>query len=271
VLYLGATSIELKDDRIHVVQQTRLLNLGGATYVFPEDGALVRLPDGFMAVQIQDAMSDQRVVEAKGEGLRVHGSLPPGEATVLWGFDLPLTDTQMRFAIDIPWLTFAYRVIADAPVGLSLSVEEMPEPMLHSEGGRRFLVTEMQRKVGDPPFKRLEIALDGIPGPGPGRWIAAALALLVIGAGVTWARRTAPVTPGRLPDHAFAAQRAAVLARARELQAQHAAGEVGPQYHAEQMALLTDELAALLFEEAESARTSVPVATAANTASPNAV
>jgi hypothetical protein len=190
---------------------------------------------------------------------------------VLWGFDLPLTDTQMRFAIDIPWLTFAYRVIADAPLGLSLSVEEMPEPMLHSEGGRRFLVTEMQRKVGDPPFKRLEIALDGIPGPGPGRWIAAALALLVIGAGVLLSRRAAPETRGTLPDRAFAARRADLLARARELEAQHAAGEVGPQYHAEQMASLTDELAALLFEEAESTRTSVPAAPANTAASPNTV
>jgi hypothetical protein len=272
VLYLGATSIELKDERIHVVQQTRLLNLGGATYVFPEDGALVRLPEGFMAVQIQDAMSDQRVVEAPGVGVRVHGSLPPGETTMLWGFDLPLSDTQMRFAIDIPWLTFAYRVIADAPVGLSLAVEDMPEPVLHAEGGRRFLVTEMTRKVGDPPFKRLVLTLDGIPGPGPGRWIAAALALIAIGAGVMLSRRTPPQPSVSVHDDVLATRHGELFARARELHALRAAGEVGPEYHAEQMALLTDELAALLFEQAELARASAPAAVAVpRAASPNTV
>jgi hypothetical protein len=272
VLYLGATSIELKDERIHVVQQTRLLNLGGATYVFPEDGALVRLPEGFMAVQIQDAMSDQRVVEAPGVGVRVHGSLPPGEATMLWGFDLPLSGTQMRLAIDIPWLTFAYRVIADAPVGLSLAVEDMPEPMLHAEGGRRFLVTEMQRKVGDPPFKRLVLTLDGIPGPGPGRWIAAVLALIAIGAGVMLSRRAPPQPSVPVQDDVLAVRHGELFARARELHALHAAGEIGPEYHAEQIALLTDELAALLFEQAELARTGASTAAAVpRAASPNTV
>jgi hypothetical protein len=263
VLYLGATSLELKDERIHIVQQTRLLNLGGSTYVFPEEGTLVGLPEGFMAVQIQDSMTDQRVVEAPGAGVRVHGSLPPGEATLLWGFDLPLSGTELRFAIDIPWLTFAYRVIADAPPGLSLAVDEMPEPLLHSEGGRRFLITEVQRKIGDPPLKRLALTLHGIPGPGPGRWIAAALALLAIAAGVVLSRRTAPQPRAAVQDAALATRRAELLARARELQALHAAGETGPQYHAEQMAQLTDELAALLYEEAESARASTSPSAAA--------
>jgi hypothetical protein len=256
VLYLGATSLELKDERLHVVQQARLLNLGGATYVFPEDGALVRLPEGFMAVQTQETMTDQRVVEAEGAGLRVHGSLLPGEVTLVWGFDLPLSGSELRFAIDIPWVTFAYRVIADAPPGLSLDVEGMPKPLLHSEGGRRFLITEMQRRIGDPPFQRLALAIHGIPGPGPGRWIAAALALIAIAAGVVLSGRAAPPEPraAAQQDAALAARRAELLARARELQALRAAGETGPEYHQEQMALLTDELAALLFEEAESAR-----------------
>jgi hypothetical protein len=250
VLYLGATSLELKDDRIKVVQEAQLLNIGAETYAFPESGTLVRLPKGFTAMQTQESMTDQHAVEAPHEGLRVHGSLPPGEATMLWGFDLPLAGSGASFAIDLPWITFAYRVICDAPSGMTLAVEGMPEPQLHTDAGRRFLVTETQRKVGDPPFRRLQISLRGMPGPGPERWIAAALAMLALLSGIVLARR------GRRADSSVTsanieARSAELIERARELHAQREAGEIGPEYHGEQWNALTDELAALLFEQAE--------------------
>lgn len=265
VLYVGATSVELKDDRIHVVQQSRLLNLTDKAYVFPEEGALVRLPDGFKAVQVQETMTDQRVVESE-EGLRVRGSILPGEVTLLWGFDLPLSGTEARFAIDLPWLTFAYRVIADAPEGLSLSVEDMPAPILHADAGRRFLITEVQRKIGDPPFQRLDIALDGIPGPGPGRFIASALALALVIGGVALARRPAPAHTAVSAGTDFEARKQALLDSARQLDALRAAGEIGPQYHEEQMSSIADELAALLFDHAESQSAQAPAQDAAQRA-----
>jgi hypothetical protein len=253
VLYLGATSLELKDERIKVVQEAQLLNIGGATYVFPEAGLLVPLPKGFMAVQTQESMTDQHVVEAKGEGLRVHGSLAPGQASLLWGFDIPLTSSEAVVPLEVPWLMFAYRVIADAPPGMTLEVTGMPEPMMHTDAGRKFWVTETQRKVGDPPLRSLTITLRGIPGPGPSRWIAAALALCAIAAGVVLSRgrQAARATFDRSD---FEARKAELLERARELDAQHRAGETGPEYHQEQMTVLTDEVAALLFEQAEATK-----------------
>src|SRR5262249_28678522 len=150
------------------------------------------------------------------------------------------------------WITFAYRVIADAPPGMTLSVADMPEPVVHADSGRRFLVTETQRKIGEAPFKRLSITLHGIPGPGPARWIAATLALLVLGAGFVLRRRFGVGPSAKQSSIDFDARKADLLARARELQSLRAAGEAGPEYHAEQMRELTDELATLLFEQAES-------------------
>jgi hypothetical protein len=253
VLYVGATSIELKDDRLKIVQQVELLNLGGATYVFPEAGTLVRFPKGFLAVQTQESMTDQHVSEAPGEGVRVHGSLPPGQATLLWGFDLPLSGSEASFSVEIPWLTFAYRVISDAPPGMTIDVEGMPQPIVHADQGRHFLVTELQRKVGDAPFSRLHVTLRGMPGPGPERWIAAVLALCVVGAGVLGARgararQAAPAGDG------LEALKTELLARARSLAEQRQTGEIGPEYHADQLAELETELAALLFEQAQHKR-----------------
>jgi hypothetical protein len=251
VLYIGATSVELKDDRIHVVQQSRLWNVGSQTYVFPDEGDLVKLPQGFMAVQKQESMADQHIKET-ADGLRVTGSVPPGEATLLWGFDLPLEGTEASFTVDIPWPTFAYRVISDAPAGMSLAVAGMPQPLEHGDAGRKYLVTEMQRKIGDEPFRRLEITLRGIPGPGPGRWIAALISLFTIGIGIALARR-APPAPA-LAREDFGVRRAELLDRARDLEARHKAGDIGPQFHEEQLRAISEELAALLYEENEQTR-----------------
>jgi hypothetical protein len=250
VTYVGATSVEFKDDRLKVVQQTRLMNVGSETYVFPEEGTLVRLPEGFLAFQTQEVMTDQHITESKGEGVRVRGSLPPGETTLLWAFDLPITGRTAKFGVDLPWLVFTYRVITDAPEGTTLRVEGMPEPEAHKDKGRRFWVTEIQRRVGNEPFKRVQITLSGIPGPGVGRWVAALLALLAVGAGV-WVALRLPDRRATRSSADFEAHKADVLARARALKQQHDAGETGPDYHREQLAALEEELAELLYEQAE--------------------
>ena len=250
VLYIGATSVELKDERLKIVQQAKLLNLGAATYVFPAEGTLVRLPKGFLAVQTQEVMTDQHVAEAPGEGLRVKGSLPPGEVTLMWGFDLPSSGSEADFTIEVPWLIFSYRVITDAPPGMTLEVEDMPAPIVHADAGRRFFVTEVQRKVGDEPFRRLHITLHGLPAPGPARWIAAVLALCVIAAGVLGGRRKDKRAP---PDTRadFEAHKRELVERARALRASQQAGEIGPEYHAQQMSELETALAELLYEQAQ--------------------
>jgi hypothetical protein len=251
VLYVGATSVELKDDRIKVVQQSRILNLGGETYVFPKGGTLVKLPAGYLAVQTQESMGDQRVQDDKKEGIRIEGSLPPGETTLLWGFDLPLTGGTSSFEIGLPWVTFAYRVIAEAPEGLKLAVHDMPEPFVQKDAGRSFLITEMQRRVGETPFTKLKITLTGIPGPGSSRWLALAVALGIALAGIIVARRKPAVaaqTKGAAHGKAAVEVAPELLARVRALRAEHDAGDIGPEYYREQLSVLVDELAVQLYE-----------------------
>jgi hypothetical protein len=251
VLYIGATSIELKDDRLKVVQQSRLLNLGTQTYVFPDKGAIVKLPPAFTAVITDEVMGDQQIEEAKGEGVRVTGSLPPGETTLMWGFDLPITGAEASFDIGLPWTTFAYRVISDAPPGLTLAVKEMPEPFVQRDSGRSFFITEMQRRVGDTPFRTVSIRLTGIPGPGPERWISLGVALGIAIGGLWIARRKAPLAAPAGSRRAGAVVPEELLARVRRLDAERASEAIGPEFHREQRQALIDELALQLLARAD--------------------
>lgn len=246
LLVLGQTMIELRDERLHVVQQARLSNLAAETYVFPSGGTRIRLPSGFLAFQSQPVMTDQRITEIAGEGLRIEGSLPTGQVTLAWAFDLPVTGSDMEFEISNPFRTFQYRVIATAPAGMSMEVAGMPLPVRFDDRGRALLGTEIQRSPDDPPLSSIHIRLRGIPGPGPARWIAVALAALLAVSGFVPSR-------GRSLANATArgleGRRAALLAEAATLEAEWSAGEIGPEHRQKRRAAIVRELAAILREE----------------------
>jgi hypothetical protein len=250
VLYVGATSIELKDERLRIVQQARLVNIGARTYVFPEEGQLLRFPKEAIAFQAEEVMTDQHMREAKGEGMRITGSLPPGEVTLTWGFDIPQTETTAELNFELPWVTFAYRVLADAAPGLTLEVDEMPAPELHEDRGRRLLVTEVVKRVGEEPLRRVHIKLAGIPGPGPLRFIAVGIALCVLGFGFVVSRKTEVAgNGGDVLVHELQLEEERLLARARELEEEHARGEIGPDFHKSQLSELEEQLSGVLYEK----------------------
>jgi hypothetical protein len=248
VLYVGATSIELKDERLKIVQQARLINIGGKTIVFPEGGQLIKLPKNFKAFQAEEVMTDQHVKEEAGQGLRISGSVTPGEATLTWGFDLEHQGSDVDLDFDLPWVTFAYRVLADAARGMKLEVDDMPPAELHEENGRRFLVTELVKRVGESPLRHVRIHVRDIPGPGPMRIIAVVAAMFLMIGGAVIARKPPPVALNRPAGEAFEQRKAELVAQAARLSAERDRGEIGPEYHAEQLAEIEEQLAALLYE-----------------------
>lgn len=250
VLYIGALSIELQDERIKIVQQARLVNVGQRTYVFPERGQVIELPKGFLAFQAQDSMTDQHVTPIEGNGLRIEGSLAPGQATMTWGFDLPREGTEASFSIAIPWRTYAYRVLSDAAPGMQVEVEGMPTPQVFEQDGHRMLVTEVQAGPNQPMLSRVSVRMTGIPGPGSSRWAALALALLALVVGLFAATKKSGVQPALAQDDRKQALAQAIVALDRERDK----GEVGPEFHREERARLIDELSAMVRDEAQAAR-----------------
>lgn len=245
VLYIGAVSVELHDERLKLAEQVRLINIAKESYVFPEEGLLIRLPEGFTAFQTQETMGDQKVTSDE-QGVRITGSLPPGQTTLLWGFDVPVEDTAMTLSLHNPFNTYAFRVLVDAVPGLSVQVDEMPPAEKHESRGASFWVTETKRRAEQGPFGTVRIHLSGIPGPGPSRWIAAGLALCVLLAGMVIAGKRAPAAD---PAASVRERKQTIMDQLAVLSADHERGDVGPEYFADEKARLTDAMAVLLWEE----------------------
>lgn len=245
---LGRTLIEVKDERLHITQQVQLANMSQATetYVFPEDGLRIELPEGFLAFQSQPVMTDQKVEELAGVGARIRGSLPPGQAVLTWAFDVRITGSEMTVELPVPFRTYRYQVLCEAPEGMELSVDEMPPVQEFEDRGRPILVTEIQRSPGDAAFSKITLRLRGIPGPGPTRWIAVAVAALLMLGGIGFAlSRSNQVDEGKL----LAAQKREILEEASRLEEEAARGDIGPQYRQSQHQALVRELALLLHRE----------------------
>ena len=57
---------------------------------------------------------------------------------------------------------------------MRVRVSDFPEPERVQDEGRDLCFTQIQRAPQEPQLGAFTIKLDGIPGPGPGRWIAVA-------------------------------------------------------------------------------------------------
>jgi len=247
---IGQTVIELRDDRLHITQQGKLANAGQSVIAFPKEGLVVPLPPGFTAFSWQDVMTDQKGEELADKGFRIRGSLPPGSVTLAWTFDLQRSGSAAKITIDQPWRSYTYRVISEAPPGLKLRVTDFPETERIQDTGRELLFTQVQRAPSEAPLASVSIRIDGIPGPGPGRWVAVVLAVLAVATGLGYALRPGDRSGQRDERRtALEARKQQLVTLAKQTDTEHAAGEIGPQFRAERLREIATELAMVLRDE----------------------
>jgi hypothetical protein len=249
--------VELRDDRLHVIHQAEIRNTGRETYVFPSRGMRAALPPDATAFQAQQVMSDQRITEVNG-GYAIRGSVPPGGTQLAWAYDVRIDDEDERFAVPIPMRFFLLQVFAQAVPGLGMSVTNMPRVQeVEADDGQPVLITQLRQSPEDRPLSRVTIAMRGIPGPGPQRWIAVIVAVLFVAGGATAGFFVRASASDR--KRSQLERREALMREARELEREFARGDVGPEFRQKRRDAIVRELAVLLHEE-ESTRFGDPSA-----------
>ena len=241
LITVGQMMLEYKSGRIHVTEQMRLTNLSDTTVVL-ENGVDIALPLDFTAFQSQAVMSDQQITPTD-PGFKLEGSLPPGTVTLSWAYDVPLSDTFAAIQRPLPFKTYRYRVITDASEGMSLSVVGFPEPEAHEAEGRRVLLTSVERGPEDARLETVVVRVEGIPRPGPMRFVAVGGMFILMLFGLMLLLNTE-----RRDDslkRARTLRRNELLAEAEELQLSFDKAEVGPKFLSRRMNEILDELASL--------------------------
>lgn len=244
----GQMVVEIKNERLHIIQSADLANMSESAYVFPTDGLEFPMPEGFTAFQSAEMMTDQRIEESD-RGFRVHGSLPPGRVSLRWAYDLPINDENLRFSQALPFRTHQYMVVADAAEGLTLSVDRFSAARTVVQTENRFLVTEQRFSPEEPVLESLVVSLNGIPGPGPLRWIALALALLAFLAALY--SLVVPGDENSVSKQARDLRREELLEDAEEVQNLYDESEIGPSHRSRRLEEIASELAALALLDAE--------------------
>lgn len=245
---LGRTMIEFRDDRAHITQEARLSNLGEATFVFPEGGMEIRLPEGFKAFETMALMTDQQLT-ATDDGLRITGSMPPGRVNLMWAYDVSVGGSSMTLQQTVPFPTMEYQVVSDYVDGMSLEVEGFQVARVHEGADRRFLVAGMMRRPGDPPIDPLRIHLRGIPGGGVLPYVASAIALLFAIWGFVFLMR--PADQREALAKVRDARQNELLDEIANLEGQRVAEAIGPTFYEHRRRELTDELAIVLRMQSE--------------------
>ena len=245
---LGRTMVEFRDGRARVSQDARLTNLGESTYVFPEGGMRIPLPEGFKAFDALAVMTDQRV-SATDDGLEISGSIPPGRADLRWAYDIPLSGTSLSIEQSVPFATMEYQVVSDYIAGMTLEVEGFQVARVHEGGDRRFLVAGVMRRPGDEPIDPLRIHIRGIPGSGPLPFIAAFVAAIFAFIGIWLVFRPSDRTAALVKVRQD--RRAELLDEIASLESQRKAKSIGPSFYEHRRRELTDELAIVLRMQSE--------------------
>lgn len=245
---LGRTMVEFRDGRARVSQDARLTNLGELTYVFPEGGMRIPLPDGFKAFDALTVMTDQRV-SATDDGLQISGSILPGRADLRWAYDVPVSGTSLSIKQSVPFATMEYQVVSDYIDGMTLEVEGFQVARVHEGGDRRFLVASVMRGPGDAPIDPLRIHIRGIPGAGPLPYLAAVVAVIFAFLGIWLLFRPSDQTAVLVKVRED--RRAELLEEIASLESQRKAEAIGPSFYEHRRRELTDELAIVLRMQSE--------------------
>ncbi len=234
---------EMKDDRVQIEEAITFYNMGRIAWV-PDD-LVLGLPDGFTALNGQQAMGGEGIEPVEKRGAKVRGTFGPGQHAIDFRWQLPYDgERDVTFDVSLPPHVAIAQAMAAASQDMRLVVSGFPEaqPRMSAQG-ERILISERQIRRDDPPLTKLHLELRDIPTPGPARFLATLLAGLGVISGLGYAfsaRKSGTAKEGatRGKEH-----RERLLSDLEELERARAAGDIGPKTYERARRDLIDAIA----------------------------
>ena len=244
----GYVSVEPRDDVFQFEAMFQIFNIGPVTWV--PDGVTIDLPSGYKAAKGEESMSDVRFETDDERGFRLAGTISPGQHQASFRFQVPREGgDEATFRLSLPPHVAEQQVITLSAQGMSLSVDGFPTARpATTQNGQRILGTARRLHQGEEQMRHLVISLTGIPGPGPARWVATALAAAAALGGLLFAWQNRASAGGGFASLAKADAEQAkeiLLTELVQLEAARAKDEIGPRTYDSARRSLLDALARL--------------------------
>lgn len=240
--------VETRDDVFQFEVLARYGNRALKSWV--PDEATMRLPEGFKAFKAGEAMTDVRFEEDPGRGARLRGTFSPGQHQASFRFQVPRHgDSSASFHFGLPPHVGEARFIAEAAPSMEVDVDGFEKPQVDvSQTGQRVIVTRRVAVRGEANgVTSFTAQLSGIPTPGVGRWVAAAIAALLAGLGVAAFRgRLGAETQADLQERDVERARRVLLDEVVDLTRARRADRVGPGTYESARRALVEALARIV-------------------------
>ena len=243
----GVVYLQLREDAISVEQHMTILNVDPVAWV-PEK-VVLGLPEDYKAFVKPEGMGGAvRWEEVKGEGATLTGTITPGQHESGFRYQVPLEGSEKQtITLRLPAKVFQIGVMAEASKSMGMSVAGFPAAQRADRSGRKVLMTKKQSAGPGDEMQTVEITLSGLPVPGPGRWVAAALAASTVIGGVWFftRKRDERVLPDDTRQDLEEAKNA-LLDEIVSLERAHKKGDIGPKTYEKVRNALLDALARIV-------------------------
>lgn len=248
----GWVFIEPRDDVFQFDVLYRLYNFGPITWL-PND-LVLSLPEDFKGFTNQEGMSDVQAIAVENVGVRVAGTISPGQHDVVFRFQIPNEhDAKATFDLGLPPHVAALQVEVQASSAMNMSIDGFGAPERGRNRRGQHVLTAMRRMAeGDSEMRQLSITLTGIPNPGPGRWVAvfAAIGLALSGAAYAFSA-SQQRGPSRVAKRDLQNARQVILDELVSLEKAYRDGKIGPKTYEQAHNALRDSLARLETAQAD--------------------
>jgi hypothetical protein len=200
----GVIFVQPREDVFHVETNFQILNIGTQAWV--PNQVRIPLPSGAKAFRPSDAASETRFDRVGNSPVELVGTYPPGQRETGFTFQLDNDhEPKKTLRIGLPPHVAELRIVAEGARGMILRADGFPEPEpMQGQDGSRLLVTGKRLARGDAAMDFIELTLENLPVPSPGRWYAVfvACALAALGMSAGFGRKSSDKMRPRSVDEA---------------------------------------------------------------------
>lgn len=178
VMFQFELQASVEDQLLAVRGRFEILNNSWAPYRAGPDGLLVPLPRSFKGGVVAETDQNE-VAVAAGEGFRLIRPIPPGGRPFHAGFSLPVEDSHVAWALDLPLGAYQSRLLIEQVPGMTVRPQGNMQGETRTVPQGTFYVIQ---PITILPKQSMAMAIDGLPSPPVWRrWVPRVVGVLVVG------------------------------------------------------------------------------------------